>query len=95
MIEKYIEFAIENGLTISCIDWEKRWVEPTLKLITSKLFIEAIARGINEETFFIDNRLFNYLWAVWKITTVDSITMQQSLAIRDNKLEGFIKSLIK
>jgi len=94
-IERYIQFAIDNGYdnksTLYKNFWLKEWFNNIPNwdfssyydwllypnyytfIITSKPFIEAVARGLLEKEY-------------WK----DSI----SIAIRDNKLEEFITNLL-
>lgn len=61
-----------------------------LEIITSKKFLEAIARWIymwnNPVRVKIDN-IFNQI--------IDDITTEQSIAIRDKKLEDFILEILK
>lgn len=53
--------------------------------ITSKPFIEAVARGINPT---MKN------WSMWLNIEIDWITTKQAIAIRDNKLPDFINNLL-
>ena len=58
-------------------------------IITSKPFIEAIARGIIEKTKQIQGE-----WSFLDLNKIiDEITTEQAIAIRDNKLEEFITNL--
>ena len=60
------------------------WI-PLHTLITSKTFIEAVARGINP-TYEI--------WTPWLDWQIDWITTQQAIAIRDGDLSTFITNLL-
>lgn len=113
IINKYIEFALSNWYEIikwysiletfwptytfrtkdrsSCI-WRHY-----LELITSKKFIEAIARWyirtkIHSKNAHIDN--VNNTIKIFLNKYIDEITHNQSFAIRDNKLEEFIEILL-
>ena len=73
-----------------------------IELITSKKFIECIAKEIekwvkadyvtiwNKQIFYDSTDTKN-----WFNNIVEELTIQQAIAIRDNKLEEFIKYLIK
>ena len=73
MIEKYIQFAIDNGFDVKeyCItsnnvkNWAKKWFEATatvsdVEMITSLKFIEAIARGLVKDNTNISDLLWKY-----------------------------------
>ena len=107
-IERYIQFAIDNGYREedfwkeqeNCL-WKFDYLEIDIQLyhidrfwdehitiqqniiacITSKPFIEAVARGINKEEFRIE-------------VLIEQITTEQAIAIRDNKLDTFITNLL-
>ena len=92
-IERYIQFAIDNGLNIT-IYWyaitnikliadDKR---NYLELITSKPFIEAIARGLHKENNYTD----------WIALSVDFLTKDQAIAIREGQeaLDTFINNIL-
>jgi len=65
------------------------WYKNITDIITSKPFIEAIARGIKKHNLksmtICDDNLDNY---------VNIITTRQAIAIRDNTLENFITKLL-
>lgn len=97
-IEKYIQLAIDNGYDFKCKveiweDWFKYYSNCTsrevwvtigiIKLITSKPFISAIARGINRKS---NKAIYD--------TNLYRITIEQAIHIRDNKLEEFINNLL-
>ena len=130
-INKYIQFAIDNGYKIDYeyVFSEKKWhiwetiinkdiidkvinrdINWTLNFhshiiknksiargsfsvieaITSKPFIEAIAKGKISNTFIVHWEIEgDYLDKI-----SDKITLSQAIAIRDNKLEEFINSLL-
>lgn len=99
-IEKYIQFWIENGFkykpykrdTITLedmlIDKEflEEWIEAKgyLKIITSKEFIGAIARGLHKKNNYTD----------WIALSVDFLTKNQAIHIREGTLDLFIKELL-
>ena len=123
-IEKWIQFAIDNGYWEKynwlqeysndngwcyedIFDWEfvsdnKRNYISIERLITSKKFIEAIARG------YIKNNNPTKYWEVewigrhrnkhWTLHIYDEILEQithlQAIAIRDGKLEEFIQKTL-
>lgn len=132
IIEKYIQFAIENwynwfwkfdisndndwlpsdwiwitfySLDVDYFGYERIEAEYILEqLITSKDFIEAIAKWIKKE---VEETHWNSLleWCVsmvyrwvrcieWDDALIYDITTQQAIAIRDNKLEEFITNLL-
>ena len=110
IIERYIQFAIDNWMsmrvnwdliTFNKFDYYQTWRVilrlnnisldcDLFALITSKEFIEAVARWIymwnNPVRVKIDN-IFNQI--------IDNITTEQSIAIRDKKLEDFILEILK
>ena len=69
-------------------------------LITSKLFIEAVARGVLNKNRW--KKVENFLWGLWYFSKddsiieelIDEITTQQAIAIRDGTLEEFIENLL-
>ena len=69
-------------------DWEES-NENLYEVITSKPFIEAIARGIKYKDYDFNYWMYDTNW--WNIQ--DKITFFQAIAIRDNKLEEFINNL--
>ena len=89
MIKKYITFWIENGYEgwsifkdnkiedILCVIW-------AINIITSKEFIEAIARGLHKKNNYTD----------WIALSVDILTKEQAIAIRDWDLSNFINNLL-
>lgn len=111
MIEKYIQFAIDNGFiwlenfkiienlridNVNIIKWlfisyvdKKEWfiLESIERILSSKPFIEAIARGISEK---------KKMWyeSNYNDTIINIITTQQAIAIRENKLDEFIINLL-
>ena len=106
IIEKYIQFAIDNWFKIKKLNikkyclmsniwawycevyihfdyWENNFKNINLiELITSKEFINAVASWIINEYWFCTQETYD-------------LTIKQALAIRDNKLEEFILSIIK
>ena len=64
------------------------WI-PLHTLITSKPFIEAVARGVCKTPRNAQMRL-----ACQANKMVDAITKKQAVVIRDNKLEEFITNLL-
>ena len=91
------------------IEWEFLFEIPILKIITSKPFIEAIARGIIKiecdndwydwTDILIDygnwrKSLYNFNRDYEEISVLNDVTKYQSYAIRDNKLEEFITNLL-
>ena len=129
-IERYINFAIDNGYTVKDyfykkklhnirISWRKNirfnWqtspdsiynyfsnkTTNLYELITSKEFIEAIARGL------LKTQKWNYVYFDWGFEFVpkwdnkqwlrnitNRITASQAFAIRDKYLERFIEDLL-
>jgi len=75
--------------------WNKRlegsW--NLIKLITSKPFIEAIARWLIER----DNssKTEKEIMNKWVNLLIEDITLTQAIAIRENELEDFITNLLK
>ena len=107
-IEKYIRFAIENNLKIwtaqinetECdvkldeklfiitgLLWSELYRCNLYELITSKEFIDAVARWTKSREVYT-----KIYWI--EVSLIDQITIFQSFAIRDWKLETFIKNLI-
>jgi hypothetical protein len=62
------------------------WYKNITDVITSKPFIEAIARGVLETDFEWKKELL--------LEVINIITTKQAIAIRDNKLEEFINNLL-
>lgn len=112
-IQRYIEFAIENEYTDwisdkfdvenNTIQWYEYpvWVVSETNLIetiTSKEFIEAVARGIenkSEKEGCLINTKIRWIGCVDdSYEIVEKITHMQAIAIRDNKLEEFINNLL-
>lgn len=130
IIEKYIQFWIDNGYIEHCYIWIddeeyvdfylrwhfETWVDDEIlktinlyKLITSKEFIEAIARGI--ENLKDNNNKIKIMWhrsyeptyrlldkkdtILWVEDLINDITYFQALAIRDKNLENFIINLLE
>ena len=108
IIEKYIQFGIDNWYkpySFADYQWYESWSDKLIYIdkddfdeywdnliqtITSKEFIEAIARWLyiwDKSVRVKIDSVFNKL--------IDDITFEQALAIRDNKLEEFILSIIK
>ena len=105
IIEKYITFWIDNGYLwlypkyeIDTQWWIKLYDEEFIDLyhsqthlfvlITSKEFIEAISRGLWE----IKNP--NLKLGIYANQTLDQLTYEQAIAIRDGTLEEFINTII-
>jgi hypothetical protein len=116
-IERYIQFAIDNGYnTIHEVTWivyntpysekvrflywrEHYNEEHLLELITSKDYIEAIARGIEKTTISYRSAsrvLLDYEThaEMPQDVFIDLITWRQAIAIRDNELETFITNIL-
>lgn len=107
-ITKYIQFAIYNDykfpnqinqlfhiennwkdINIEDVDWFILYSENIIEIITSKPFIEAIARGIIEIS-----RQIQWEWSFLDLNkNIEEITLNQAIAIRDDKLEEFITNL--
>ena len=89
VIDKYIQFAIDNWYDEYDMEWylfmeTLKWPRHYVNVITSKEFIEAVARWLMENIWFYDlDKIINVL------------TKDQAIAIRDWKLEEFILELIK
>ncbi len=89
----------ENMILLSLIEeWEQLCDFNTIEIITSKSFIEAIARGLNENKKY---RIYYWYdkWAeVYLKDSIDGrveeLTLNQAIVIKDNKLEEFITNLI-
>jgi hypothetical protein len=82
-LTNYWEVAFRNTIIVIKSKLNKRdeyiYEEYNLiALITSGIFIEAIARGVTKE---------------WLLNAEYDITTQQAIAIRDNKLPEFITNL--
>jgi len=115
-IKQYIEFAIENGFNMreyllkdwQIKKWKEVWLEATatisdIELITSKPFIEAVARGVWKEAPYWKSKWIKvkmrFPW-VWQLNyeeqdeLYEDITHFQAFAIRDNALEDFIDLLL-
>lgn len=97
-INKYIKFAKDNWLELHSIDWESKKLNSLdiIYLITSKKFIEAIARWIISREFSYSQFTEEKLWIKcdnqkWFI---DILTFTQAIAIRDKELDIFIKNLL-
>ena len=102
MIKKYIEFAVNNWFNECNLPKKLRKIKITKtknrtfvriiwmpwfcmfysiqELITSREFIESITRWLKKLDWFI------VYWIDW-------FTVDQAIAIRENKLEEFIKEL--
>ena len=126
MIERYIQFAIDNFDNrnwelvlwwinkIEYIDhnwllhyesiWYWTWEDaptwlwiPLHTLITSKPFIEAVARGIIRNSLWKEALEENiqkaFKHSIFK-NRVDKITTQQAIAIRDGDLSTFITNIL-
>lgn len=116
IIEKYIQFAIDNGYKLWWIEEIDRDFLNSLKendlmytfVITSKEFIEAVARGaIKRKPLWWEYTIFyskidieRYPLCDWvnnkevMKSIIDDITYYQAIAIRDNKLEDFINNIL-
>ena len=100
LIERYLQFAIDNWFAIEENYWDEPHAFYTLKsimeyniieTITSWSFIEAISKGIWVNfTVWRNEDMFE---AYMKAQT-EYITHKQADAIRDNKLDEFIKDLL-
>tara|TARA_R110000744_G_scaffold363246_1_gene471508 strand:+ start:76 stop:381 length:306 start_codon:yes stop_codon:yes gene_type:complete len=98
MIEKYIQFAIDNGYIYPWCDlimvcaWD--YDEDTCfnaeaeckEIITSKPFIEAIARGVFKKDLQVCDELYE--------RKLDRLTSKQAIAIREGTLDKFIEKLL-
>ncbi len=117
MIEKYIQFAIDNFDKFCDFDYKryekikvyKNYIhllnddnckynsDNLIELITSKPFIEAVARGIEKEWIILDCPL---MWWEWNIENSSDTSLIEKLsfmlisAIRENELEEFIKKIL-
>lgn len=95
IIEQYIQFAIDNWYKENIIVWhcwycvyEYKWYgikfsSNLTELITSKEFIETIARGLTKKRYF----------PIMGKIDIEYITTGQAIAIRDCTLEEFITNL--
>ena len=102
MIKEYIEFAIENWyikwnvdifISYKMITFEVDWGafnKSILETITSKPFIEAIARGILKK-YEVNIKRNSYKSAF--TTEIEIITTEQAIAIRDWTLIEYITNL--
>ena len=125
-IEKYIQFAIDNGFIL---DWEIKiennmfsennirvkggnliirqqeliFIYPISELITSKPFIEAIARGLWNKApywkskWYMVKMVFPIIWQLnygEQEGLFEDLTIFQAIAIRDGTLEQFIENLL-
>jgi len=103
-IERYLAFAIENGYMLPK-DMDAEYLSKCtfkIEVITSKPFIEAIARG------YIKNNNPTQYWevlSIWKYKNenwikyiydeiIEHITELQAIAIRDNTLSEYINNLL-
>jgi len=96
-IKDYIQFAINNGYTkvhiLSWIerypDWDDAEIAMVLRTITSKPFIEAIAKWMIEKI-----KQIQWEWSFLDIDKIiEEITKDQAIAIREWQLEFFITNL--
>lgn len=83
IIEKYIQFAIENWYKEYDMEWYLfmevlKWPKHYVSIITSKKFIEAVARWLNK---------------TWLVSPI-YIMRYQAKAIYDWTLEDFINNLL-
>ena len=84
-----IDWILVIWFNILIWDFAYKWFKSVCEIITSKSFIEAIARWIrNNETKWEQDEMNTYSDHI--LRTIDNITTQQASAIRDNKLEEFI-----
>lgn len=81
--------------------WEQSFYINLIEIITSKLFIEAIARWLEKnkidlEKLYISNILLDecIFLETWYKYISDLISILQSIAIRDWKLDDFIKNIL-
>lgn len=79
----YINFAKKNWYS-KLVD-----VENPIRVITSKNFIEAIAKWKRQEAF--DK---NWCILVPMSELIEQITVSQAIAIRDDTLEEFINNIL-
>lgn len=75
----YYYDIIFYGRNFDCKIVDKKWIN-FIELITSKQFIEAIAKWRNQ--------------TYWLNVEIDYITTHQAIAIRDNDLNNFIIKLL-
>jgi len=73
------------------------WYDNLIEIITSKPFIEAIARGLSNETNKWMSDFFIKWWLEW---AWDEITTQLAIAIRENSVDNvslnkFINNFLK
>lgn len=123
IIEKYIQFAIDNWYKFNVeynynriVRFEYREAQRDvvfttntyfsifwhIELITSKEFIEAVARWLDKVDInslhwwkiYITRLRWFFIWNYDSPNLVDTITHKQAIAIRDEKLEEFINNLI-
>ena len=86
IIWKWITFNVWiDSVSFTNASWWSYYIN-IIQLITSQLFIEAIARGLNPN-YEIDSP--------WLYSEIGRITTEQAIAIRDNKLEEYISNLSK
>ena len=88
------DFHLYNDVVVFDKNDFHKFIDIT-RFITSKPFIEAIARGINK----IKDKKFLITWAHILNDTdenrlLDIITFDQAIAIRDNKLEEYINNIL-
>ncbi len=100
-IEQYIEFAIKNGYgwinkyhfngadieEIHMNDDWRPWNISTTYIITSKEYLESVARGITDRMILGWEKTYTSEF-------LDLLTHTQAIAIRDNKLPEYINNLL-
>ena len=77
--------------------WQTERFYSLQELITSKEFIEAIARGIIEKVIKIECPFIIWGWNMessCNLSEIEELTIMQAIAIRDNKLEEFINNIL-
>lgn len=92
-IKRYIQFAIDNWyetqMSLAKIMQEDNYNQwYIILLITSKEFIEAVARGVYMWEWTVRVKIDNVFNKI-----IDDITINQAISIRDNKLEEFINNM--
>jgi len=93
--EYWDSFNVPSILIIYTENDEVTWY-PINDIITSKSFIEAIARWLSKK-LLEEIIIWRYRLVMCNAELedlIETLTTEQAIAIRDNKLEDFIKNLI-
>lgn len=121
LLEKYIQFAIDNWFRFWSESWFITFIENNvitvhfpieledceynlIETITSEKFIKAISIWFVKQWDIVTNiyweKSFELNWFTYQFEEeqfkwfIDKITIEQAIAIRDSKLEEFIKTIL-